>query len=73
MNLDIPRFVFEKTQCLFYYFLNENINEKEKKSMEIEEKKEKERVSRWKWKAKQQHQHKIQKLTKQNKTKWRKL
>ena len=32
------------------------------------ERKEKKRVSIWKWKAKQQHQHKIQKLTKQNKT-----
>ena len=38
MNLNITRFVFEK--LVFYYFLNENINEKEKekKSMEIEKK-----------------------------------
>ena len=59
-------FCFWKT-CLFYYFLNENINEKENNHWKLK-KKGKERVSRWKWKAKQQHQHKIQKLTKQTKT-----
>ena len=41
---------------------------KRKKNQWKLKKKGKERVSRWKWKAKQQHQHKIQKLTKQNKT-----
>ena len=60
-------FCLEKL-VFFYYFLNENINEKEKNQWKLKKKKEKERVSRWKWKAKQQHQHKIQKLTKQNKT-----